>query len=66
VVACEGSRRSNHKHGVEPNFTSKFWANGDSSSDSEDEDALSVSDTNLSTPTLKHSRKAFLYIKSNK
>jgi hypothetical protein len=52
LVACEGSHRSNHKHGVEPNFTLNFWASGDSSLDSEDKDDLSESDTDSSSRML--------------
>jgi hypothetical protein len=30
VAAGVGRRRGDHKHGVEPNFISKFWADGNS------------------------------------
>jgi hypothetical protein len=37
VAAGLANRRPNHKHGIEPNFRSKFWASESSSSDYEDE-----------------------------
>jgi hypothetical protein len=52
VAAGEGNRIGNHKHGVEPNFTSKFWAKDGSSSDSEEDDASSESVEDVTTPML--------------
>jgi hypothetical protein len=55
-AASVGRRRGDHKLAIEPNFISKFWADGSSSSDSKDEVseevARSESETDLSTPTL--------------
>jgi hypothetical protein len=41
VAACEGNCRGAHRHGIEPGFTSKFWAKNvseDSSSELEDDE----------------------------
>jgi hypothetical protein len=40
VSAGEGNHRGSHRHGIEPGFTSKFWAKSagkDSLSESEDD-----------------------------
>jgi hypothetical protein len=52
VAASEGSRRGNNKHGIELQFTSKFWASGDSSSDSEEDDGPTERVSDLSSPML--------------